>query len=218
MFYIKGAYCPGVYPSCKPLQSETISAFSLIFLPGMAAMYAALYNIHMAERGKTEPDSFRTPEQRREFVRNCELEEQGRESLKRSLAKRADIRMEEIKEKANNPGKLVAQKRKEDEERKRRLIEESHQLALWEHDHPAAIQNMMNNQAGFKKGRWSQAEYDRRYRRRTTGWGKYGNSTRTKESQKMRIFIRHTGGVTLDHTPEWRFNQILNDREINESL
>lgn len=161
-----------------------------------------------------------TPEQKREFINNVELKKDWEErSLPNSLAQQAENNFrDKINPRARQAEREQARTKAEEERRKSRLIKESNQLELWEHDYPAEIQQMMGSRAGFKKGRWSQAEHGRRYARRTTGWGRFGSSTKEKEGEKMYNWNRHTRGTRLDKTPPFVWDDVLTDKEINESI
>ncbi len=173
----------------------------------------------MGREERSSRQSFITPEQRKHRIYVSELEKRHEESEQQALLKQAEINFEEnINPRARKAAKQLEQMRSAKEEKKRKLIEESNQLRLWDHDYLGEMHKMMDSRADFKRGRLYRSQYNHVHGRRTTGWGKYGNSTRAKESQAMRNYIRHTGGVTLDNMPDWLWKQLLNDQEFNERV
>ncbi len=155
----------------------------------------------MSERIYSGRYSLRNPTQRSEFIYRHGLKKQHQESEQASIARRSELSFREIQRKANNP-KGSSPKPKH--------------LPLFEVDHLGKMHKVMRS--SYYLGDLVRAEHEHRYGRRRSGWGPFKNSTKTKESKKMRKFIRQTGGVTLPYTPRWRWKLLLEDLEINQSI
>lgn len=173
----------------------------------------------MGREERSSRKSFFTLEQIKHRIYVLELKKRHEELEQQALLKQAEINLEEnINPQARKADKQLEQIRLAKEEKRKNLIEESNQLRLWDHDYLGEMHKMMDSRVDFKRSRLYRSQYNHTHRRRTTGWGKYGNSTKAKESQAMRNYIRHTGGVTLDKMLDWLWKQLLNDQEFNEGV
>lgn len=171
----------------------------------------------VVERDVPRSNVFEDPEYVGGRIRTYELQKAQKESLQKALLEQAEINFREnIHPKAREARKMLAQRRKVEKERQRKLIEESNALEIGEPDYLTRMHKMMNSRNSIERDRFFDTEHRHYHKRKRPGWGKWGHLTRAQAAQRMRDWVDQTSGAVLPYAREEHWEQLMFEENLED--